>query len=113
MALPTAVTIPTRQAEASVPFTWTAAPTVATAMDWMAGDIFMIWNSSADTGYTYTIVSNPKNSRGTLTIDAASIAFGVFHVAPRFAPQDANTLTVHASNAAVKFARLSTRRQPA
>lgn len=112
MALPTAVTIPNRYATASVAFTFTAAPTSPTAMPWLPGDIFLAYNSSADTGYTVTVVSNAKNTRSTVTINAESIAFGVYRVYPRFGPQDEDTLTVSASNAAVKFARLSTRAQP-
>lgn len=113
MALPTAVTIPSRLATAGVAYTWTAAPTTPTAMDWMPGDIFEAWNTDGTTPYTVTIVSNPKNSRSAVTITAESLAAGIFHVFPRFPPQDDDTLLVNASNAAIKFRRLSTKAQPA
>ena len=112
MAVPSAVTIPHRFAEAGVAFTFAAAPTSPTAIDWMPGDILLAYNSSADTGYTITIVSNPKSRRDSMTITTESIAFGVFRVYPRFPPQDDDELTISASNAAVKFARLSTKAQP-
>lgn len=112
MAVPTAVTIPTRWAEASVAITFAAAPTSPTTITWMPGDILLAYNSSADTGYTITITSNPKNRRSSVVISAESIAFGVYRIFPRFPPQDDDTLTIQASNAAVLFARLSTKAQP-
>lgn len=113
MAVPTAVTIPHRYATAGVAFTFAAAPTTPTAIDWMPGDILIAYNASADTGYTITITSNPKSRRDAMTITAESIAFGAYRVFPRFPPQDDDTLTIQASNTDVKFARLSTKAQPA
>lgn len=113
MAAPTAKTIPTRNAVLPVAFTWAAGPTVADDFDWMTGDILLAWNTSVDTGYTITVVSKPKSSLTDLTITAFAIAFGVFLVFPRFGPQDEEVLSVVATNAAVKFARLSTKAQPA
>lgn len=113
MAIPTAVTIPSRFATASVAFAFAAAPTVETAFDWMPGDILLALNSSVDTGYTVTITSNPKSRRASTVITAEAIAFGVYRVYPRFPPQDDDELMVHASNEAVLFARLSTKAQPA
>ena len=113
MAIPTAITIPHRYAEASVEFAFAAAPTTPTAIDWMPGDILIAYNSSPDTGYTVTITSNPKSRRASMTITTESIAFGDYRVFPRFPPQDDDELTISASNAAVLFARLSTKAQPA
>lgn len=113
MAIPTPVTIPHRFAEAGVAFTFAAAPTSPTAIDWMPGDILIAFNSSADTAYTITIVSNPKSRRASTTITTESIAFGAYRVYPRFPPQDDDEITISASNAAVKFAVLSTKAQPA
>lgn len=113
MALPTKVTIPNRYSTTPLDFTWTAAPTTETAMVWTPGDIFLAWNTSADTAYTVTVTSNPKYKRGTDVITAFSMAFGDFTVFPRFPGQDDETLLVHASNAAVKFARIGTRSDPA
>lgn len=113
MAVPTAVTIPSRFATAGVAVTFAAAPTVATAIDWMPGDILVALNSSADTAYTVTITSNPKSRRTATVITAESIAFGAYHIFPRFPPQDDDQLTILASNAAIKFARISTKAQPA
>lgn len=113
MPAPTAKTIPTRKATAGVAFTWAAAPTTPTAIDWMPGDVLLAWNTHETDAHTVTIVSNPKASRASTTITAESLAAGVFHVFPRFGPQDDDTLTVSASDAAMKFARLSTKAQPA
>lgn len=113
MAIPTAVTIPSRWATAGVAVTFAAAPTTPTAIDWMPGDILIAYNSSADTGYTITITSKPKSRRSNTVITAESIAFGVYRIFPRFPPQDDDTLEVSASNADVKFARISTKAQPA
>jgi hypothetical protein len=113
MAEPTAVTIPHRYATVPVEFQFAAAPTSATLIDWMPGDILIAYNSSADTGYTVTITSKPKNRRADTTITDFSIPFGDYFVFPRFPPQDDDELTIHASNAAVLFARLSTKAQPA
>jgi len=99
-------------ATAPVEFQFAAAPTSPTAIDWMAGDILIAYNSSTDTGYTITIVSNPINTRDTTTISTFSVPFGDFFICPRFQPQDDGTLTISASNAAVLFAQLSTRAQP-
>lgn len=112
MALPTAKTIPSRLATAGIAFAWTAAPTTPTAMDWMPGDILLAWNTDGSNAYTVTVTSNPKATRDTTVITAESLAAGIFHVFPRFGAQDNDTLEVSASNAAVKFARLSTRAQP-
>lgn len=112
MAIPTAVTIPSRNATASVAVTFAAAPITPTAITWLPGDILVAYNSSADTGYTITITSNPKSRRSSTVITAESIAFGVYRIFPRFPPQDDDTLTIEASNAAVKFARISTMTQP-
>lgn len=112
MAVPTAVTIPSRLAAAGVAFTFAAAPTSETEFDWMPGDILIAQNTSADTPYTITITSNPTISREDTVITAESIAFGAFRMFPRFSAQEGGKLKVHASNAAVKFARISTRAQP-
>lgn len=112
MAIPTAVTIPSRWAEASVAIAFAAAPTSPTTIDWMPGDILIAYNSSPDTAYTVTITSNPKSRRSTTVMTAESIAFGVYRIYPRFPPQDDDTLTIEASNAAVLFARMSTKAQP-
>lgn len=113
MALPTAVTIPSRFATASVAITFTAAPTSPTAMDWMPGDILIAYNSSTDTPYTVSVTSNPKSRRTSVAITTEAIAFGAYRIYPRFPPQDDDTLLVSASNAAVLFARMSTKAQPA
>lgn len=113
MAIPVAKTIPSRNASASVAFALAAAPTSPTAIDWMPGDILVALNSSPDTGYTITITSNPKSRRTATVITAEAIAFGIYRVFPRFPPQDDDTLTIQASNAAVLFGRLSTKAQPA
>lgn len=113
MAEPTAITIPSRFATAGVAYTYAVAPTTATPFDWMPGDILLAYNSSTDTPYTVTVTSKPKSRRANVVITAQAIAFGVYQVYPRFPPQDDDTLDVHASNAAVKFARLSTKAQPA
>lgn len=113
MAEPTAVTIPHRYAEASAAFLFAVAPTSPTAFDWMPGDILIAYNSSTDTPYTVTITSNPKARRASMAITTETIAFGAYRVFPRFPPQDDDTLMVNASNAAVKFARISTKAQPA
>jgi len=106
------MTIPSRLATASVAVAFAAAPTSATEIDWMPGDILIGWNTSVDTAYTITVTSKPKSERAEHAITAESIAFGVFRIFPRFPPQDGGKLTIQASNAAVKFARLSTRAQP-
>lgn len=113
MAIPVAKTIPSRFATVPIEFQFAAAPTSATAIDWMPGDILIAYNSSADTGYTITITSKPKNRREDVVITAFSVPFGDYFVCPRFPPQDDDTLLIHASNAAVLFARLSTKAQPA
>jgi len=112
MAVPTAVTIPSRNATAGVAFTFAAAPTTPTAITWLPGDILIAYNSSSDTAYTITITSKPKSKRTNTVITAESIAFGAYRAFPRFPPQDDDTLEISASNAAVKFARLSTAAQP-
>lgn len=113
MAVPTAKTIPSRLSSTPIEFEFAAAPTSATAISWMPGDILIAFNSSADTGYTITVTSNPKNSRSSSAITAFSVPFGDYFVLPRFPPQDNDQLMVHASNAAIKFARISTKAQPA
>lgn len=113
MAIPTAITIPSRFATVPVEFQFAAAPTVATAIDWMPGDILIAHNSSADTAYTITITSKPKSRRANTVITAFSIPFGDYFVCPRFPPQDDDTLLIQASNAAILFARVSTKAQPA
>lgn len=113
MAIPVAKTIPSRLSTTPLEFQFAAAPTSPTAIDWMPGDILIAYNSSPDTGYTITITSNPKRSQDASTISAFSVPFGDYFVCPRFPPQDDDELTIQASNAAVLFARLSTRAQPA
>lgn len=113
MAVPVAKTIPSRFATAGIAFALAAAPTSPTAIDWMPGDILIAYNPSVDTGYTITITSNPKSRRTAVVITAEAIAFGTYRVFPRFPPQDDDTLTIQASNAAVLFGRLSTHAQPA
>jgi hypothetical protein len=113
MAVPTAKTIPSRNASASVAVAFAAAPTSPTAITWLPGDILIAYNSSVDTGYTVTITSNPKSRRSSTVITAEAIAFGIYRIYPRFPPQDDDTLTIEASNAAVMFARISTMTQPA
>lgn len=112
MALPTKTVIPSRYATAGIAFTWTAAPTSPTAMPWTPGDMLEAWNTDGSNAYTVTIVSNPKNSRSAVTITAESLAAGIFHQFPRFGAQDNDTLTVSASNAAVKFRRTGTKADP-
>lgn len=112
MAVPTAVTIPSRLAAAPVSFTFAAAPTSATEIDWMPGDMLIAFNSSPDTGYTATATSNPKSSRASETITSPTIAAGAYYIFPRFPDQDGGKMHIHAANAAIKFARLSTRAQP-
>lgn len=113
MAVPTAKTIPHRYSTTPLEFQFAAAPTSPTAITWMPGDILIAYNSSADTGYTITIVSNPKAKRASYEITTFSVPFGDYFVCPRFGPQDDDQLTISASNAAVLFARLSTAPQPA
>jgi len=112
MPAPTAVTIPSRNAEASVAITLAAAPTTATAFTWLPGDILIAFNSGASP-YTVTITSNPKSRRSSTVITAEAIAAGAYRIYPRFPPQDDDTLLVHASNAEVFFGRISTMTQPA
>lgn len=112
MAIPVAVTIPSRFATAPVEFQFAAAPIAATAIDWMPGDILIVHNPSADTAYTFTVTSKPKSRRTNTVITAFSVPFGDYFVCPRFPPQDDDTLLIHASNAVVLFARLSTKAQP-
>lgn len=116
MAVPTAVTIPSRVAtggSAHAPFEFAAAPTSPTAITWMPGDILLAYNSSTDTAYDVAIESNSVNSRDAEAVTITNMAFGTYEVFKRFPSQDDSTLLVSAENAAVKFARLSTRAQPA
>lgn len=112
MAVPTAVTIPSRWAEASVAITFAAAPTTPTAIDWMPGDILVAFNSGAG-AHSVTITSNPKSRRSATTITTEAIAAGAYRIYPRFPPQDDDTLTINADDAEVLFARMSTKAQPA
>lgn len=115
MANPTPVTIPSRVATgagAAVAFAFTAATGSAQTIPWMPGDILLVQNASADTARTFTVVSNPKNSRASETIGPITVAFGTFRVAKRFSPQDADTLQITGSTSDIKFAVLSTRAQP-
>lgn len=113
MAVPTKVTIPSRFGTAGLAFTWAAAPTTPTAIVWTPGDVLMAWNAHATDPFTVTIVSNPKASRSAVTITAESLAAGIFHVFPRFPAQDDDTLTISASDANIKFARIGTKSDPA
>lgn len=113
MANPTPKTIPSRRATAGTAFTWTAATGSQQSIPWMPGGILLAWNTDGSNAYTVTVVNNPKNSRDTNTITAESLAAGIFHVFPRFAAQDNDVLLVTGSNAAMKFAVLDTRAQPA
>jgi hypothetical protein len=112
VAIPVQKVIPSRFSTTPIEFAWAAAPTSPTAITWTPGDVLLAYNSSADTGYTVTIVSNPKFKRASDTITTFSVPFGDYFVFPRFAAQDDDTLTVSASNAAVLFARLGTRADP-
>lgn len=112
MAVPTAVTIPSRNATAGVAVTFATAPTTPTAITWMPGDILIALNTSADTARTVTITSKPKSRRSNTVISAESIAFGAYHIFPRFPPQDDDTLEISASTTDIKFARISTKAQP-
>lgn len=111
MAIPTAVTIPSRFAEAGTAFTFAVAPMSPTAIDWMPGDILLAFNSDS-AAQTVTLLSSPKNRRTRTQITDESIAAGEYRVFPRFPPQDEDTILIQASAATVKFARLSTKAQP-
>ena len=110
MAVPTAVTIPSRNATAGVAFTFAAAPTSPTTIDCMPGDILIAYGGGA--GGTITITSNPKSRRTATVITAEAISASAYRVFPRFPPQDDDTLTIEASVNTVLFARISTKAQP-
>lgn len=112
MAAPTAKTIPTRHAVLPIKFAWAAIGTSPINIDWMPGDIALFTNTHATDPKTFTIVSNPKDSRSAVTIAAFSLAAGEFAVCPRFGDQDNSTLNVVGSSTDIKMARLSTHAQP-
>ena len=113
MANPTPKTIPSRLATAGIAFAFTAATGSAQLIPWQRGGILIARNVSVDTARTVTIVSNATRSRDPLTITAESIAFGAFHVFPRFSEQDDGTLSITGSTSDIEFAVLDTHAQPA
>lgn len=113
MAVPTAITIPTRNATLPVKFAWAVIGTSPVTVDWMPGDIALFWNAHASLAKTFTVVSNPKAKRTSLTITAFSLAAGEFAVCPRFGSQDDDEITVTGETTDIKMARLSTHAQPA
>jgi len=112
VAQPTAKTIPTRNAEDPIKFAFTAGTVSPTLIDWMPGDILLLTNTHATDAKTFTVISNPKSSRSTLTITAFSLAAGEFAVCPRFGDQDSDVVSVACQSVDIKIARLSTHAQP-
>ncbi len=113
MANPTPITIPSRFATAGIAFAFTAATGSAQTIPWMPGGILLVLNSHATDAKTFTVVSNPKQSRSSVTITAESLAAGIYHVCPRFPSQDDDTLTITGETTDIKFAVLDTKAQPA
>jgi hypothetical protein len=113
MANPTPKTIPSRYATAGIAFAGTAATGSVQSIPWMPGGILIALNASVDTARTVTVTSKPKASRSNVVITAESIAFGAYHVFPRFPAQDDDTLDITGSTSDIKFFVLDTKAQPA
>lgn len=112
MANPTPKTIPSRKATAGIAFAFTAATGAQQSLAWMPGGILLVLNDHATDAKTYSVTSNPKNSRDSVTISAESLSAGIYHVAPRFPAQDNDVLLVTGETTDIKFAVLDTRAQP-